>query len=912
MTTSHNLAGNLSEHASCCGHQHWWRHQGNAGSGRKPFALPGTKKRYAPDMTVNVQHLKLVVAVDPVKKTLAGHCYTTVSPIAKPVSSVYFQAEDLKVESVKLVGTDGELSFEEVDKGILVQLGKTVKAGEAVTVDIQYHILSPKLGIYFVQPTAFYPNKPYQVWTQCQDDDAHHWLPIAEADHPNHKMTSEMVITVPKEFTALSNGALLSDQEAGDSRTYHWSLDKPHSCYLLALVVGEFARLEESYGDLKVEAYVHPSLLERAREYFKGTADLVKLFSKLYGVEYPWPYKYAQVFVEDFIFGGMENTTMTVMTSRILTDPATRAEGRLAEVRLNAHELNHHHNGDYTTCREWAHGWLNEGGATYGEVEAVEHIWGEKARDHYVYGLAKTYFAEDRRYRRPIVCKTYREPIDLFDRHLYQKGGLVRHMIRYLLGTEGYYAGIKTYYQDNKYQLVETDDFIKAFEKATGRNLRQFFDQWVYGSGFPEYKVSYRYDDRQKSATVKVEQTQKLEEDTGLFTMPIELSFDFADGSRKDVTVVVEDKEHSFTFNFDKKPTMFRFDPTNWVLKKLDLNVPKGMLLTQVKSDPSVMGRIYAAQALAKLGGDDIVSALEASAKQDFFWGVGAEIASSLGGMNTASAREALKRLAAVKEPRVRRAVVTALGNFKDESVAKLLADIISGGNEESQFVIADAAASLGKTKWKEAFPVLKQASTMPSWNEIIAVGALNGLAELQDERGIEVATDLASSGKPWLSRPAAIAALGKLTAKGEAALTALHDLADSEEGAEFTLRMSLVNALGEAKKADSLPVLNRMAGSSYDGRVKRLIAETVDSIKDSAKKEKEAAKKAVEDEAAKQTRDLTDKVEGLSSKLAVVEDELARLRSAKKGGKKGKKQSEKSGGKKQDGKRKPSKRKAS
>ncbi|MBU6455069.1 MAG: hypothetical protein KGS72_25080 [Cyanobacteria bacterium REEB67] len=862
-----------SEHSNCCGHMNWWRLsqlKANAAD-RKPFALPGTQKRYAPDMTVNVHHVKLDVVVDPTAKTLVGTCTTTIEPIAAPITRVAYESTDLEISSVTS-GTDGsKLAFEITDGGFVVDLGKTLQKGEKALLVVAYRTLSPKLGIYFTGPNSSYSKKPYQVWTQSQDDDAHHWFPVVEADHPNHRMTSEVIATVPAGFTALSNGRLVDEQvnlaesptdansdARPETKTFHWLHDQAHVTYLMALVVGEFVKLEEKYGDLPVQAYVHPSLLDRATEYFKGTAKLVELYSKLYRTEYPWKSKYAQVFVQDFIFGGMENTTMTVMTDRILADYSVRDEARLSEVRLNAHELNHHWNGDLVTCRDWSHAWLNEGGATYGEVEAVESIWGVKERDYYAHGLAKTYFAEDRRYRRPIVCNTFREPIDLFDRHLYQKGGLVRHMIRYILGDEGYYASIARYYADNAFRPVETIDLIRAIEVTTGKNLRPFFDQWVFGAGFPEYKVSYRWDEKQKLATVKVSQNQKVENETGLFSMPIELSFDFADGTSKLVVVKVDEKEHSFSFALASKPKMFRFDPSNWVLKTLELDVPKGMLAYQLANDASVMGRVYAARALATGSGDDVVGALSEAAGNDFFWGVSVEAVNLLGGMKTAAAKKALKSLARptakdikVTDARVRRAVVNALGNFEGKDIGKILADILSDGREQSQFVLADAAAALGRSKWKGALPVLKETAKVDSWNEIIRIGALNGLAELGNangnNQGVKVAAKLAAAGQPWHSRPAAIACLGKLASgdKGEDALKALHKLAESEEGSQFTLRMSLVNALGQAKKAESLPILERLEKSSFDGRVKRLIAETATSIREASKTGEKTAEKA-------------------------------------------------------------------
>jgi aminopeptidase N len=843
-----------------------------------------------------VHHTKLVIAVDPVAKTLVGNCLTTIEPIYEnqPISTIFFEATDLHIDSVRVLGeTDAEsvsLKFDIMDKGILVHLAKVLNKGEQLVIDIKYNTLSPKLGIYFTGPTSLYPSKPYQVWTQSQDDDAHHWFPVAEADHPNHRMTSEVVATVPNGFTALSNGRLLSEtvnatagavaEDATElaTKTFHWLHDKAHVTYLMALVVGEFVKLEEKYDDLPVEAYVHPSLLERAREYFKGTAELVRLYSDLYGVKYPWPGKYAQVFVQDFIFGGMENTTITVMTDRILADVGTRDEQRLQEVRLNAHELNHHWNGDLVTCRDWSHAWLNEGGATFGEVEAVEHLFGDKARDYYALGLSKVYFGEDRRYRRPLVCNTFREPIDLFDRHLYQKGGLVRHMLRHLLGRKAYYDSIKTYYEDNRFQPVETIDMIKAIEKTTGRNMRAFFDQWVYGAGYPEFKVAYSFDDKQKLATVKVSQVQKLEELTGLFSLPIDISFSFADGTSKDVTINVSEAEHSFSFSLDKKPSMFRFDPHNFILKKVELNVPKGMLIYQLRNDPTVMGRIFAAETLSKLGGDDVVAELSATVEDSFFYGVGIEAATILGGMNTAAAKEALKQLITVEHPKVRRSVVNALGSLKvpgsDAGVAKVLANLITSGKETSQFVLADACVALGKTKDKSALKVLTKASTMDSWNEIIRIGALNGLAELGDAKGVAVAQALAAPGQPFAARPAALSCLGQLAKQSSKAREALHKLADMEDSAQFTLRMSLVQAIGAGGHKDSLPVLNQLEKSSFDGRIKRLISETSSSIN-----EAKAAAATKPTEEASTGSEVSSKLSKLETQMQVLNDELAQLR---------------------------------
>jgi hypothetical protein len=126
---------------------------------RKPFALPGTAKQYAPDLTAHVHHTKLVIAIDPVAKTLVGNCLTTIEPIYEnqPISTIFFEATDLHIDSVRVHGESETLKFDIMDKGILVHLAKVLNKGERLVIDIKYNTLSPKLGIYFTGPTSLYP-----------------------------------------------------------------------------------------------------------------------------------------------------------------------------------------------------------------------------------------------------------------------------------------------------------------------------------------------------------------------------------------------------------------------------------------------------------------------------------------------------------------------------------------------------------------------------------------------------------------------------------------------------------------------------------------------------------------------------------------------------------------------------------
>src|SRR5262245_13082317 len=185
----------------------------------------------------------------------------------------------------------------------------------------------------------------------------------------------------------------------------------------------------------------------------------------------------------------METTTATTMYEHILLDE--RAAIDVTSDDLVAHELAHQWFGDLVTCRDWSHAWLNEGFATF-----MEHVDREahKGRDEYDLGLAAdlaAYLAEaNTRYRRPLVCQDYEAPIDLFDKHLYEKGSLVLHMLRRKLGDEDFWASVRTYLEKHRGGIVETRDLMRAFEETSGKSLERFFEHWVFRPGHPMLGVT--------------------------------------------------------------------------------------------------------------------------------------------------------------------------------------------------------------------------------------------------------------------------------------------------------------------------------------------------------------------------------------------------------------------------------------
>src|SRR5262245_51713327 len=485
----------------------------------REFALPGTRPRWAPDRAVDVEHIKLVLDLDPDTRRIAGTAALTLSVIAPGTRTVTLDAVELVIEKVTAAGKG--LGFHHDGRKLRVELGAELGVGDRVTLEVGYRG-SPRRGLWFVGPDPGYPDKPIQVWSQGQDEDSRYWFPCV--DSPSEKATSEVIVTVPSRFFALSNGELLDDTTTGDRRTLHWRLDVPHSCYLVTLAAGELTAIEERWRDVVVTYYVRRGGEDQARRTLGRTPQMLELFSRRFGVDYPYS-RYAQVLVADFIFGGMENTTATTLTDTVLLDD--RAAVDYDVDALVAHELAHQWFGDLVTCRDWGEGWLNEGFATYAEYVWREHHEGRDSADLELEEWGEQYFGEDaERYRRTVAIKLYDEPIDIFDHHLYEKGGRILHMLRHLLGEDAFWRAIGHYLRKHRHGLVETRDLARAIDEATGRVVDWFFSQWVVdGAGHPELELGMSWDPERGVAKVAITQTHKVEGKTPLFRIPTGLRF---------------------------------------------------------------------------------------------------------------------------------------------------------------------------------------------------------------------------------------------------------------------------------------------------------------------------------------------------------------------------------------------------
>jgi aminopeptidase N len=797
----------------------------------REFAFPGTRPRYAPDRLVDLTHIALVLEVDPAARTVAGTATLQAKAVAPGVDHVELDAVELAIEQVTVDGA--ARPFRHDGKRLRIELGTPRAIGDSFAIAVTYRG-APRRGLYFIAPDEGYPKKPVQAWTQGQDEDSRYWFPCV--DTPNEKATSELTVTVPSALFALSNGLLVSDRTNGDKRTLHWKLDVPHSCYLVTLAVGDFAAIETTWRDVPVVYYVERGREAEAERTLARTPKMLELFSERFGVTYPYP-RYAQVFVADFIFGGMENTSATTLTDSVLLDE--RAALDYDVDALVAHELAHQWFGDLVTCRDWGEGWLNEGFATYSEYIWREHHEGRDAADLELDEWREQYFGEDAgRYRRTIATKLYDEPIDIFDHHLYEKGGRVLHMLRHVLGDAAFWRALAHYLGKHRHGVVESRDLARAVEEATGRNVDWFFSQWVIdGAGHPELEVGVRWDASHSLAVVTIEQKQKVDARTPLFRIPTTMRFRI--GERDvDVPLEVVEPRHVFHLRLEAEPVQAIFDPGAVVLASVKQEKPEPVWIAELAGATLAIDRGAAAHALARRGGPAAERALGESLDRDPYWAVRATAAQGLGTLRSTSARDRLVRaLVAERHPRARRAIARALGDFTfDAAAGSALAQIVERG-DASYFVEAEACLALGKTRTPRAGELLRAAATRESFTDVIRQHAYRGLAEARDDSALGLLVDGLRWGRLAQGRRAAAGALAHLV-RGRRDREA-RDIRERIElllaDRDFRVQAAAIEALGVIGDPAAVGALRRMAERELDGRLRRRGREVIRDLEEGA-----------------------------------------------------------------------------
>lgn len=521
---------------------------------------------------LDVIHMELDLRFNWEDEEVIGSALLTVTPYHQNLDTLHLDARGFEIKAVQWLEADTSASVNYAYDGKILQVIPDIALGsrDTVKLSIDYIARPIKLdkgdgraitsaqGLYFINPRKEIDGKPTQIWSQGETTYNSGWFPCI--DQPHEKFTQEIFLTVDSTLQTLSNGTLMygSLNEDG-TRTDYWKQDQPHSTYLTMIAIGSWAVHKDEWKDLPVWYYVDKEYEEDAEAIFGNTPEMLTFYSEVLGVEYPWS-KYHQVVVEDFVSGAMENTSAVIhgdfvqLTRRQLIDESHED--------VIAHELFHHWFGDLVTCESWPQITMNEGFATYGEYLWKEYKYGLEAARYHLHQDAQRYFTDAEMRAKPLIRYRYDDPDDLFDSHSYQKGGLVVHMLRNELGDDAFFRGLQYYLEQHAFSTVEDDDLRQALERASGKDLNWFFDDWYNMAGHPEMNINWSNDSAWTTLSLRLEQAQTSDRP---FRQHAEVVIAYA--NKKDThRIWVDDWNESYTFKLDDEPLWFSVDPDHDLL----------------------------------------------------------------------------------------------------------------------------------------------------------------------------------------------------------------------------------------------------------------------------------------------------------------------------------------------------------
>lgn len=817
-------------------------------------ARPLPPAQYIPHRDYDTRHIALNLRFDWEREQALGTATITFAPLTNNLRRVEFDAANMTFSSVKLAsGATLEYEADAKQEKLRVMLDRAYQTTDALTIVIAYQTngatsesAAGQGGLTFIKPTPLEPSRPRQIWSQGESEWNHFWFPCF--DHPNDFATTEMIATVEKPYTVISNGKLVEKKVNSDgTQTFHWKMDEPHASYLTSIVVGEFATIEQSQNGVPIISYVYTNQVEEGKVTVARVPEMMKLFEARIGLKYPNA-KYGQSFVNGF-GGGMENITATTLSDQTIHD--ARSELDRTEDGLLAHELAHSWFGNYVTARTWSELWLNEGFATYFEAIWDEHHLG---KDDFLYlsvkGDQQGYFnAWAQGVRRPIVTKNYRNSDAVFDAYAYPRSGAVMHMLRKVLGDDAWWRAINYYLRKHAHQPVETEQFRIAIEEATGQPLEWFFDQWVYQMGHPIFRIEQKYDPSAKTLTLKVRQEQRIDPEnaypqTKLFQTPVEIEIGTAERTRIERVFIEAKEEQSYTFPVESEPLLVNFDYGNTLIKELIFDKSLGEVFYQLKNDEDVMGRVWALEQLARRQRGNAVSVedkqrlmqvISAVVTEDKFWGMRRDAANALSGIAGSEARAALLAATKDKDARVRTSAVTALSSSNDPALASVYRQML---DDRSYVTIRAAALALGRTKSAEAYAALSNLVNLPSWRDTIRASALNALAALGDPRALDLGLRYATNTHPRDVRLAAYALLGAVGKSDARAFPLISEaFTQAVSSGSTSLSMSTAEALVELGDPRTLQTFEAARKNAKRPEFQFLIAQFEQQLRQKSRK---------------------------------------------------------------------------
>lgn len=497
---------------------------------------------------IDVNYYRLELTVEPDTNYINGSLVSYYTATGDSLLTITFDISDsLQVDSVR--HRSSLTTYLHQDNKVVITLNDTLFQNDLDSISIYYRGVPQSNGLgTFVQDS--YNGQDSIIWTLSQPYGASEWWPCQNnlADKAD---SVEILITTNFGQAVATNGVLLNIDTIGSFHQFHYKSKYPIASYLVAIAVTNYNIYREKYAlgtdSLAIEHFLYPT--QTLTESNNAMLPFLQMFDSLFGT-YPFiDEKYGHA---SFTFGGgMEHQTMSFMGNY---------GGELV-----AHELAHQWFGNKITCGSWTELWLNEGFASY--ITALTYDFNVVHDSIYFQNILSIWKNDLFQYPNESVFRADTTDFrGLFGPNTYLKGAYLLHMLRWKTGDNAFFSGLKNYVEDTTYAygFVDTDDLKGHLERSSGMNLTEFFKDWYYGKGFPDYTTLWTKEVDELSITI-----QQQTSDPSVYFFDIPIPYQIV-GPNIDTTIILEPRFPGQTFRipFTASIDSIIFDPDQWILAK--------------------------------------------------------------------------------------------------------------------------------------------------------------------------------------------------------------------------------------------------------------------------------------------------------------------------------------------------------
>ncbi|HAV55681.1 MAG TPA: aminopeptidase [Aequorivita sp.] len=385
--------------------------------------------------------------------------FLTAFKVLKETDSIFMDAVNIQINDIKTANFKITSDEKKVWFVGNFEVGTTYKADF-------YYEMKPKQTLYFFGD---------EIWTQGQGKYTSHWLP--SIDDVNDKIEFDLQLLAPIDKVVIANGKLIDYGNLHEVNTWRFNMKNPMSSYLVAFAIGDFNKRElVSNSGIPIELYFTPKDSLKVEPTYRYSKEIFDFLETEIGVPYPWQ-NYKQVPVRDFLYAGMENTTLTIFSQAFVVDSTGFNDRNY--VNVNAHELAHQWFGNLVTEKAGEDHWLQEGFATYYALLAEKEIFGD---DYYYWQLYQT--AEQ---LKAMSDEGQGESLlnpKASSLTFYQKGAWALHILRERIGEDAFKLAIKNYLEKYKFKNVATQDFLNEVKNVSDVDISTFEKDWLQQTAF--------------------------------------------------------------------------------------------------------------------------------------------------------------------------------------------------------------------------------------------------------------------------------------------------------------------------------------------------------------------------------------------------------------------------------------------